>query len=89
MDGQDFLHGFVFDDHRVVNQHVGSEAQVDLHVFVGYRQRDLACDGMPGFLQFIGQALLVHGFQETRAEGFVYLDGAVNDGFGCFFDVFQ
>ena len=89
VDRQKLFNGFVFDDYGFVDQHVDSEAQVDSYLFIRDRHRHLTGDGVAGFLEFIGEASLVDGFEQAWAEGLVYLDGAVDDGFGYVFNIFH
>lgn len=87
MDRQKLFHGFIFYDHRLLDHHVDPEAQIDLHLFVCYRQGDFTGHAQTRLFKIICQALLVNRFQEARAEGLVDFNGAVNDVSRYFFDV--
>ena len=47
----------------------------------------LAIDGQAALAELISQAGLVSGFEQAGTEGFVDLDGGVNDGGGDGFDI--
>lgn len=79
----------MFEPRRREEREGVSEAQIDRHFFVCYRQGDFTGNGQPRFFKVIGQALLVDEFQETRAKGLVDLNGAVNDVSRYFFDVWH
>lgn len=89
MDRKKLFHGFVFDDYDVIDHHVNAEAQVNFDFLIRHREWHFTGDHMAGLFKVVGQALLVHGFQETRAEGLVHVNGAVDDGFGYVFNVFH
>jgi hypothetical protein len=68
-----FDHDFAFDDN------VSTKATVHLYAFINDRNKLLPFHSKTGFLEFLGEAGFVTGFQQPRAKLPVDLDCYRND----------
>lgn len=75
------LHGFVFDQHRALNQHVGREV-ADHHPVALDRDRMLVRDIEAGLAQLMRQRISIDGLQKARPQEAMYAHGAADDPFG-------
>jgi hypothetical protein len=73
------LFAFYFDDQNAIDDHVGSEATIQLHTFIEQWHRFLALDPHFEDLQLMGEAGFVSRFQKSGAEFAVYLDRRTDD----------
>ena len=79
MHGQQNVHTFQFDDKLFDDQQVDPETAVQCVTFVVDGQFQLSSKRNTGCGEFVRQAVLVSGFQQTRSQYAMHLQGAPND----------
>jgi hypothetical protein len=79
VDWQNPLDGLQFHDHFIVNNKIYFVSAIQLQSLIRDRKIDLAFEGQAAKMQFMAQALLVCGFQQSGPELTVYFDGCAND----------
>ena len=84
-----FINGFVFNDHGVLDHHIDSKARIYCYRFILDWERDFTRHCQSHLFQFVGQALLIHGFEKAGPQGLVYFNGGMYDISSDVFDVFH
>ncbi len=69
---------FGFNHDPVVHYQIGSKAAFEFHIFIDKRHSFLSFNLHTKFLQFVGKAGFVSGFQQVRSQFAVNLDGGAN-----------
>ena len=79
MDGQDALYGLDFDQDKIIDKHVDTEADFDLGVAIMNRQRHLQSDIKGSSSQLVSEALLVNGLKQAGPKRLVHRKRRVDD----------
>lgn len=79
MHGQKALNSLDFENDFLLHHHICPESTVQCHPLVRYRAGYLALKGQALESQFMAQGLLVNGFQKSRTERPVHLNGRPED----------
>ena len=79
MDWQELLNALEFEQDRVFHQYVNSVTAIECDALVDERKLDLAAKCETAQLQFIAQAFLVCGFEQSGAEEAMDFNRGAND----------
>ena len=82
MDWKYGFDGFVFDNDQIVNNHIDSVTCLDFLPIVNNWRNYFRQDFPSAFAQFIGMTLLISGFEQSRSEFLMNLEGCINNVFG-------
>jgi len=88
MNWQDVFNRFVFDDNAIFYYHVNPVTNLDVYIFIYNRNRNLAFYIQSSFYQFIDQALLISGLEQSRSKCTVNFNRCINDDTGNIFTFF-
>jgi hypothetical protein len=80
---RELLDGLDFHEHLIFNDHIQLEATAQCHSFVVNRHGELRLERQIVLVEFVQEALLIRGLEESRAEVPVNLDGAADDLGSC------
>jgi len=79
VDWKDPLGGLQFDNHLIVHDQIDLVSAIELQTFVRHGGIDLALERQSPKMQFMAQALLVCGFEQSRTRLSMYLDRCADD----------
>ncbi len=79
MDRQNPFDGFQLNDHFIIHDHVDLVSTLELQSFVRDREIHLAREWQSAKMQFVAEALLISGFEQSRPDLAMDLDRRADD----------